>query len=249
MDRKSLLADLLAIYAIILTICIALYAIFDVFKIDKSTATNLLVWSATLLAPISIFYGFRSWKIQLFDQSKINAVENIKKKVSEFNKVTLDYRLYSRNLYLLLEKDETTFKKILKEWVEKAEFIRREIMSILEIDGIYFDSSKNELKTLYKHNDNLLELINEIENAEFILFTCWIGSASPSPLENGESKEIVIYKYMYLLDPSSHYLKHKLSNKPEILDRCQKFEDEIISTPIREFFKTLNEILQYTFIK
>ncbi|MND29391.1 hypothetical protein D3C81_110720 [compost metagenome] len=249
MDRKSLLVDLLAIYAIILTICIALYAIFDVFNIDKPTATNLLVWSATLLAPIAVFYGFQSWKLQLRDQSKIKALEKIKEKVFEFNKITFDYRYYSKNLDLLRNSDKLNFDNLLRNWVEQVESLRREIGSILEIDGFYFDKSKKELDILYEHNNNLLDVINEIEQAEFILITCWLGSATPSPLEGGETKEIVIYKYKYLIDPSDHYLKYKLSRKVDIEEICKSFEDEIIFTPIREFFKTLNEILQYTFIK
>lgn len=34
------------------------------FVVDKSTATNLLIWSATIFAPIAVLMTYTSWKEQ-----------------------------------------------------------------------------------------------------------------------------------------------------------------------------------------
>ncbi|NHC04773.1 hypothetical protein G9F31_13560 [Acinetobacter sp. 187] len=58
---ESLVATLLAIYAILLTISIALYAVIKEFNIDIALSTNLLIWTATLFAPIAVLMTYTSW--------------------------------------------------------------------------------------------------------------------------------------------------------------------------------------------
>lgn len=58
---ENLLATLLAVYAIILVLCIAIYAIFKLLDVDIALATNLLLWSATIFAPIAVLMTYTSW--------------------------------------------------------------------------------------------------------------------------------------------------------------------------------------------
>lgn len=65
MDKsENLVARLLAVYAIILTLCIAIYAIFQLLEVDLTLATNLLLWSASILAPIAVLMTYTSWRKQ-----------------------------------------------------------------------------------------------------------------------------------------------------------------------------------------
>lgn len=76
MNKENFVATMLAIYAILLTLCLALYAFIDFFNIDKSLASNLLVWSATIFGPLVLLLTFNSWRQQkvsevLSDESKV----------------------------------------------------------------------------------------------------------------------------------------------------------------------------------
>lgn len=51
-------------YAIILTLCIAIYAIFQLLEVDLTLATNLLLWSAAIFAPIAVLMTYTSWREQ-----------------------------------------------------------------------------------------------------------------------------------------------------------------------------------------
>ena len=65
MDKsENLVARLLAVYAIILTLCIAIYAIFQLLEVDLTLATNLLLWSAAIFAPIAVLMTYTSWREQ-----------------------------------------------------------------------------------------------------------------------------------------------------------------------------------------
>ncbi|WP_180044579.1 hypothetical protein [Acinetobacter sp. YH16039] len=61
---ENLVATLLAIYGILCAISIALYALIQMFVEDKSTATNLLIWSATMFAPIVLIISLKQWSLQ-----------------------------------------------------------------------------------------------------------------------------------------------------------------------------------------
>ncbi|MGL3044243.1 hypothetical protein ACSJMR_04070 [Acinetobacter pecorum] len=52
----------MAVYTIILILCIALYAIFKILKVDITLATNLLLWSAAIFAPVAVLMTYNSWR-------------------------------------------------------------------------------------------------------------------------------------------------------------------------------------------
>ena len=61
---ENLVATLLAVYAIILVLCIAIYAIFKLLEVDITLATNLLLWSAAIFAPVAVLMTYNSWREQ-----------------------------------------------------------------------------------------------------------------------------------------------------------------------------------------
>lgn len=61
---ENLVATLLAIYAIILTLSIAIYALFKIMNLDVELASNLLSWSATIFAPVAVLMTYTSWREQ-----------------------------------------------------------------------------------------------------------------------------------------------------------------------------------------
>lgn len=58
------ITTLVIIYLALVTISIALYALIQIYVDDKSTASNLLSWTATLFATIALLYTFNSWREQ-----------------------------------------------------------------------------------------------------------------------------------------------------------------------------------------
>lgn len=58
------ITTLVIIYLALVTISIALYALIQIYVDDKSTASDLLSWTATLFATIALLYTFNSWREQ-----------------------------------------------------------------------------------------------------------------------------------------------------------------------------------------
>lgn len=58
----NLFVTLLVVYGILLALCIAIYAIFKLLKVEITLATNLLIWSATIFAPIAVLMTYTNWR-------------------------------------------------------------------------------------------------------------------------------------------------------------------------------------------
>lgn len=64
-NSNNYIANLITLYlALVLLLCVALYAIIKHFNIDVGLSTNLLIWSATLFPSLVIVYTFQSWRAQ-----------------------------------------------------------------------------------------------------------------------------------------------------------------------------------------
>ena len=93
---ESLVATLLAIYTILLTISIALYAVIKEFNIDIALSTNLLIWTATLFAPIAVLMTYTSWnkqkKAELISRLARNDLKKYTKIMHELNQLEWAFR-------------------------------------------------------------------------------------------------------------------------------------------------------------
>lgn len=61
---ENLITNLFSVYAYILLVCIGLYWIFKYMELDITLASNLLIWSATIFAPIVILLTYKEWQKQ-----------------------------------------------------------------------------------------------------------------------------------------------------------------------------------------
>lgn len=84
MDKsENLVARLLAVYVIILTLCIAIYAIFGLLEVDLTLATNLLLWLASIFAPIAVLMTYTSWREQKRAEFLAQLALELRKKLQE----------------------------------------------------------------------------------------------------------------------------------------------------------------------
>lgn len=94
---ESLVATLLVIYAILLTISVALYAVIREFSIDIALSTNLLIWTATIFAPIAVLMTYTSWKEQKNSENMSRYSEEIYIGFVEYFSILESYPLIFEN--------------------------------------------------------------------------------------------------------------------------------------------------------
>ncbi|MQW92097.1 hypothetical protein GFH30_04690 [Acinetobacter wanghuae] len=87
---ENLVATLLVIYGILCAISIALYALIQLFVDDKPTATNLLLWSATIFAPIAVLMTYTSWKEQKREEEVANLARKLHIDLTKISSFVVD---------------------------------------------------------------------------------------------------------------------------------------------------------------
>lgn len=83
------ITTLVIIYFTLLAVSIAIYALIQVYIDDKSTASSLLGWTATMFATIALLYTFNGWK----DQKSSEILSNESKEIFKF--VHKNYQCFS----------------------------------------------------------------------------------------------------------------------------------------------------------
>jgi hypothetical protein len=180
-NKPNLFVTLTIIYLALLALCLAIYAILQIYvkEIDRGTATNLMIWSATLFPSIALLYTFRSWREQkcsdvLAEQSKLiynfihenhllfgrlNKINNVDKNMLH-DEVKANYRANIQNLNIYhgilvhLKNDNTI--KILGEYTD----LLKEVFDRTEFNNYLFTKHQERLKKL---GDSLnYQLINFI---------------------------------------------------------------------------------------
>lgn len=119
---ENLVATLLAVYAIILTLCIAIYAIFKLLDVDITLATNLLIWSATIFAPIAVLMTYTSWKEQKTAEVISNLAQNDLKKYAKIMNEISQLEWSFRNL--ISNKDFNNDKRVFDKSRDRLSKIR-----------------------------------------------------------------------------------------------------------------------------
>lgn len=145
---------LIIIYLSLLTICIAFYAIIQLYVDDKSTATNLMIWSATLFPSIALLYTFNYWRKQKGSEvlSKlseevfftVNKASKIHEEIYDDHREVLLDRLFNKN-----EMKETEKSKYLFETIENYMSSIGE-NSFLIVEYTRDDNLKTCLKEMYE---------------------------------------------------------------------------------------------------
>jgi len=153
-NKPDLFVTLTIIYLALLTVCVAIYAILQLYvkEIDRETATNLMIWSATLFPSIALLYTFNSWRDQkgsevLSALSKEYYLElyNLDKKIDD-----LTYELIE--FFPIKKADIATLKKI-----DRLKQSIKEFKSNLDI----ISKRKND-KNLKNQIDKIVELFTNI---------------------------------------------------------------------------------------
>ncbi len=119
---ENLVATLLAVYAIILTLCIAIYAIFKLLDVNITLATNLLIWSATIFAPIAVLMTYTSWKEQKTAEVISNLAQNDLKKYAKIMNEISQLEWSFRNL--ISNKDFNNDKRVFDKSRDRLSKIR-----------------------------------------------------------------------------------------------------------------------------
>lgn len=164
MDKsENLVARLLAVYAIILTLCIAIYAIFQLLEVDLTLATNLLLWSAAIFAPIAVLMTYTSWREQkgseiLSSMSKDNYASLLALEshlIDVANSVKYQFRSWQ-----LSENREKLFNNQYLFEIEKLKDRTSSLKKNLDMI-VRYQKENIELKTLVNNFNSECELVNE----------------------------------------------------------------------------------------
>ena len=161
MDKsENLVARLLAVYAIILTLCIAIYAIFQLLEVDLTLATNLLLWSAAIFAPIAVLMTYTSWREQkgseiLSSMSKDNYASLLELEnhlIDVANSVKYQFRSWQ-----LSENREKLFNNQYLLKLKNRMFSLKKNLDMI----VRYQKENIELKTLVNNFNSECELVNE----------------------------------------------------------------------------------------
>ena len=120
---ENLVATLFAVYAIILVLCIAIYAIFKLLKVDITLATNLLLWSATIFAPLAVLMTYTKWREQKGSEVLAAEARNLIINLNEYKVQTNKILGLVENNYLN-DSDNEIIKNLLSPKIEEKEIKR-----------------------------------------------------------------------------------------------------------------------------
>lgn|SRR5690606_22347434 len=144
---ENLLATLLAVYAIILVLCIAIYAIFKLLDVDIALATNLLLWSAGIFAPIAVLMTYTSWREQRSAETIAEYSNEVYKKFIHYCRVLENYSLTwpkRKDTAMVTKELENYFEDIYPILILYCDFLRELnkyelVEKILRFERVHYD--------------------------------------------------------------------------------------------------------------
>ncbi|MFP5085606.1 hypothetical protein [Acinetobacter pittii] len=174
---------LIIIYLALVAVSIALYSLIQIFIDDKSTASNLLGWSATLFATIALLYTFNSWRNQKASDVIASEAKNIAERMNlqlDTHRGLLWTQIYDKAYELHLDKLTDDYKLIERKLnfldsLVKIGYPSQEFDFYVEKKNLYLKeylTFKGSLSTIYllKSNDikdlSILESIDVNEISE-----------------------------------------------------------------------------------
>ncbi|WP_214645563.1 hypothetical protein [Acinetobacter terrae] len=209
--EENLVATLLAVYAIILALCIAIYAIFKLLEVDITLATNLLIWSATIFAPIAVLMTYTNWREQkqaeLLSEMSEDELHHINSLISKIDELEKKLRLLLCNNGITEEykKGKIEFDNLsnkLEEFQRLSNFNRSKLNFFLKsgekiIQANFFNNLYNYLNILVIESDpRMMELMVEVDNER-------MRQVSEELFDNLTKYKIILFEYIAFKD-----LKH-----------------------------------------
>lgn len=152
----------------------------NLYGIDKSTASNLLSWSATLFATITLIYTYNTWRYQKFTDTLSSL---------------------SKEYYMDLSKIYEEIDVYIKEFVQNVPTIEVDIPILKKLKSLQRDlvNYKYKLNIIYSETKDK-KLLVEIENIEYIAYLLGdlvfsaINNEEESKLEKENKSEYFMYK-------------------------------------------------------
>jgi hypothetical protein len=175
----DLYTTLIIVYLALLTLCIALYALIQIYVDDKGTATNLMIWSATLFPSIALLYTFNSWRDQKGSEIIANEANEIVKNLSVLHENIRYIRIHSQN------KNDALF--MLKDIERLSNKNKRELLFLKA--SIIDEDLENFLDIFLKHERNLLIKI------EYYLRVHTINDFLDEMIQDERLEELRLYTY------------------------------------------------------
>lgn len=151
----DLATTLIIIYLGLLTLCIALYALIQIYVDDKGTATNLMIWSATLFPSIALLYTYNTWRKQKGSEVLSKISEILFFEIKDFFEI-------SKNI--MEEHREDILNKLIKNI--EIPFSKSETELTHEFD-LKFQNIIHKVYLIYKYtnNDDLKKYVQEFNNS------------------------------------------------------------------------------------
>lgn len=232
----------MAVYAILLTISIALYALIDLSGINESLASELLSWSATIFAPIAVLCGLNSWKLQNKQIEKIETLKKLKDIAVEFYILIDQFRSTSNAYFKIQNGHIKELDKLSKSFIDDYAALTRKFFYEMNKRDEYFNDV--ELDQLTTKLNALLGTANAFTRAGLVLETALLSIPRNGVL-SGEKLELE--KNLYLMDPHSLALKFVLNDdesklileefaKDKIFKHIQSLTD-YVSAMIKQSYK------------
>lgn len=151
----DLATTLIIIYLALLTLSIALYALIQIYVEDKGTATNLMIWSATLFPTIALLYTFNTWRKQKGSEVLSKLSEILFFEIKEF---------FDISQKIMEEHRDDILDKVLKNIEISRNKADTELTNNLNLQ---FENIIHKVYLIYKYtnNDNIKKYVNEFNNA------------------------------------------------------------------------------------
>lgn len=198
-NKPDLFVTLIIIYLALLTVCVAIYAILQLYvkEIDRGTATNLMIWSATLFPSIALLYTFNTWREQKGSDVLSKLAEEMFFNIA--NIFDINKKIMKEHREAILNK---VFKKIDLNSIDiETDLTRKldeEIKHVLHSGYLIFKYTKDE-----KIKEFMKELNNDYLIYSVIRQEIYVGMKTVEQTENSH-KAIAINK-----DDKNEYLDHQ----------------------------------------
>lgn len=151
----DLATTLIIIYLALLTLSIALYALIQIYVEDKGTATNLMIWSATLFPTIALLYTFNTWRKQKGSEVLSKLSEILFFEIKEF---------FDISQKIMEEHRDDILDKVLNNIEISRNKADTELTNNLNLQ---FENIIHKVYLIYKYtnNDNIKKYVKEFNNA------------------------------------------------------------------------------------
>jgi len=193
----DLATTLIIIYLALLTLSVAIYALIQIYVDDKGTATNLMIWSATLFPSIALIYTYNTWRKQKGSEVLSKISEILFFEIKNFFEI---------NKNIMEEHRDDILNKVIKNIEIPLSKADTELTDKLDLQ---FQNIIHKVYLIYKYtnNDDLKKHVQEFNNSyiEYQTFRkdIYFGMKTVEKTET-RLRSIAINK-----NDKNEYLKHR----------------------------------------